>query len=82
MSAAAYGPSWSLEDALRRQAGVIRPVDVRAWLTHSDVRREVAAGRWRRPHRGVCLANNTTLTDKQERWVCLLAGPQGAALAV
>ena len=81
MSAPAYEASWSLEDVLHRQAGVIRPADVRAWLTRSDVRREVADGRWQRPHRGVYVAHNTALTDEQERWVCLLAGPPGAALA-
>jgi hypothetical protein len=81
MSAPAYEASWSLEDVLHGQAGVIRPADVRAWLTRSDVRREVADGRWQRPHRGVYVAHNTALTDEQERWVCLLAGPPGAALA-
>ena len=77
MSVRAHEASWSLEDVLRRQAGVIRSVHVRPWLAHSDVRREVADGRWQRPHRGVYVAHNAALTDEQERWVCLLAGPRG-----
>ena len=70
----------TLEDVLRRQAGVVRTQDVASWLTDADIRREVADGRWRMPHRGIYVAHNAELTAEQERWVCLLAGPPGSAL--
>jgi hypothetical protein len=72
--------SWTLEHVLQRQAGVVRPRDVAAWLTPAEIRREVAEGRWRMPHYRVYVAQNSQLTAEQERWVCLLAGPPGAVL--
>jgi hypothetical protein len=41
----------------------------------------VRSGRWSRPHHGVYVLGNGPLTREQERWVCLLAAPQGSALA-
>ena len=77
----AHDTGCALEDVLRRQAGVVRPHDVLPWLTTADIRREVADGRWQRPQQGVYVTHNAGLTDEQERWVCVLAGPPGSALA-
>ncbi|MFW6203536.1 MAG: hypothetical protein ACOC96_01075 [Actinomycetota bacterium] len=71
----------TLEQVLERQAGVVRPYDVHRWLSLDELRREVAEGRWRKPHRSVFVAHNRALTVEQERWVCLLCAPRGSALA-
>lgn len=72
--------SVTLEHVLHRRRGVFRPADVEPWLSCTDIRREVAEGRWTRPHHSVYLAHNAKLTDEQARWVCLLSAPPGSAL--
>lgn len=81
MCAYAQTAGYSLEDVLRRQDRVVRPADVAPWLSPAEIRREVADGRWRSPHRGVFVAHNALLTAEQERLVCLLCAPSGSALA-
>src|SRR5690606_12215708 len=60
---------------------VFRYSDVSAWLTWSQVRQEIRAGRWRRVHRGIYVAHNGPVSRQQERRICLLAAPPGSALA-
>ena len=81
MSAQPNEAPWSLEEVLRRQAGVFRLADVALWLTPDDVRREVVSGRWQRVGRGVYVAHNAPLTLEQERWACWLCAPPGSALS-
>lgn len=70
-----------VHDLLRRQDFVFRYSDVSAWLTWSQVRQEIRAGRWRRVHRGIYVAHNGPVSRQQERRICLLAAPPGSALA-
>lgn len=63
------------------QRGVLTFAQARTFMTRSEIRARVEAGRWQRPHRGVLVTHNGPLTREQELWVCILAAPRGSALA-
>ncbi|NEE02532.1 type IV toxin-antitoxin system AbiEi family antitoxin domain-containing protein [Phytoactinopolyspora halotolerans] len=65
---------------LREQDGVFRLSQIAPPLTWAAVNHAVRSGRWSRPHRGVYALHNGELTERQELWVCLLAGPPGSVL--
>lgn len=73
--------SAELDDVARRQCGVLKAAQVLTAMTRAEIRANLLAGRWQRPHRGLVVTHNGPLTGEQERWVCLLAAPPGSALA-
>jgi hypothetical protein len=67
---------------MERQAGALsRPQAAALGIDRHTVRHQVAAGRWQLPTPRVVVLHNGPLTSDQQRWVALLHGGRGAALA-
>src|SRR5262245_22534661 len=75
-------PPWSVYEQdplaalISRQEGIIAWWQATRLLTEKAVRHRVAAGRWRRVHRGVYTTYGGPLSLEQRQWAALLsAGP-------
>lgn len=63
------------------QCGVLTVGQARVTMSRGQIRAQLAARRWQRPHRGVLVTHNGPLSREQELWAYLLAAPPGSALA-
>jgi hypothetical protein len=69
----------SLDDVLAAHEGVIDTSQALRFLTPSELRWQIASGRWQKPVRGVVVAQSGPLTDRQMlRATVLRAGPRAA----
>jgi very-short-patch-repair endonuclease len=68
-----------LAELLEHHDGVLSTATMLKFLTESELRWQVASGRWQKPTRGAVVAHSGPLTDRQAlRAVLLRAGPQAA----
>jgi very-short-patch-repair endonuclease len=66
-----------LGEVLERQVGVISVRQAARHLSRGVIRNHLQHGRWQRPHRGVLVTHNGTLTENQRPWVASLAVGNG-----
>ncbi len=70
-----------LSDVVATQSGVLTTGQAERLFGVAAVRAQLRAQRWQRPHHGVIVLHNGPLTAAQRRWLALLVGQRGAALA-
>ncbi|UYM03661.1 hypothetical protein [Solicola gregarius] len=68
------------ESTVTDQDGVLATWQAVSLFGRHRVAREVRAGRWHRPARGVVVLHNGPLSIAQQRWVALLACARGSVL--
>src|SRR5580692_1595967 len=72
-----YGQGF--DDVLTDHGGVLGPSVALRFMTRSQLRWQIASGRWQNPARGVVVTQSGPLTDRQLLRAALLrAGPQAA----
>ena len=62
---------------LHEQSGVMSHAQAVAILPDDKIRNMLAAGRWRRPHRGIYVNHNGPLSPMQRLWIASLAAGNG-----
>lgn len=70
-----------LDGLLLQQSGVVRRDQGLRFAPSGWLDRQVNAGRWQSPHRGIYVAHNGPLTPRQREWVALLGAGRRALLA-
>ncbi len=68
------------ESVVTDQDGVLAAWQAASLFGRHRVAREVRAGRWHRPARGVIVLHNGPLSSAQQQWVALLACARGSVL--
>ncbi len=72
-----------LTGLLEDHDGVLSTSDILRFMTPKQLRSQLAAGRWRKPARGVVVAQSGPLTERQLlRTALLRAGPQAALAGI
>jgi hypothetical protein len=61
------------EHLLFRQHGVVSRRQALRYLTDRAVRHRIRSGRWQNPHRGVFVTHGGPLTERQRKWIAVLA---------